>query len=179
MIQADIETKIAELDAMRPAAIEPEIVQTFNPGVICFMDGRYCAVSPDIAVMWPHVGYIIDGLLGMLPVRHRLDYWRDRIDQGATLALAFADSEQNIIRDAGILSCELDDDGKLVVAVFVCTFRQLDLDHASKIAECVALRHGAESVHLWTPYAVPLVSGYRVENSACGFLQTVAIEPIH
>lgn len=178
MTEAARAARIAELDAARPAAIEPDIVQTFNPGVICFMDGQYRAVSPDVAIMWPHIGYLIEGLLGMLPARHRLDYWRQRIDSGATLALAFADSEQNIIRDAGILNCELDDEGKPVVAVLVCTFRKLNLDHVARIAEAVALKHGAAAVNLWTPYPVPVVAGYQVENCACGFLQTVAIEPI-
>jgi hypothetical protein len=176
---AELSARIAELQALKPLAVEPEIVQHFAPGCICFLDGAYAAVSPSIQVIWPSIEYIIDGLLGMLPVQHRLEYWRERIERGATLALAFADTEQGFIRDAGILNVETTEEGKNLAFVPVCTFRQLDLTHVARIGESIALRLGLQDVQLWTPQAVPIVAGYHVEGSACGFLQVAPVCPTH
>jgi len=179
MTAAERVARIAELEAAKPVASEPEIVPLCAPAVICFAgNGHYATVCNEPAALWPAIDYLIDGLLGMLPYRHRLDYWHARIMQGATMGLAFADPEHNFIRDAGILNCELDDEGRLIVAAFVCTFRDLDLEHVARIAESIALKTGAVGVRLWTPHAVPVVRGYQLEGAFAGQLQYAAVRPI-
>jgi hypothetical protein len=176
--QAETRARLDAHQASKPPAIEPDAPSPFEPGVVFFEDGQYCAVSPDVAMVWPWIDYIIEMLLRFAPSRHRLEYWRERIERGATLALAFVDSKDMLIRDAGILNCETSDDGKPIVLVAVCTFDQLNLEHASKIAEIAALALGAEQVHLWTPKAVPVVPGYHVESCWFGQLQVADVRPI-
>lgn len=178
MSKEESRARIAELDALKPAAAEAEIVPFCAPAIICFSNGTYTAVCNDPAALWPHVGYIIEGLLGMLPYRHRLDYLRERIEKGATIGLAFADTDQNFIREAGFMGPEIDDDGRPVVFAAICAFRDLDLEHVARIAESVALKTGAVGVRLWTPHAVPVVEGYQLEGAFAGQLQVAPVRPI-
>jgi hypothetical protein len=169
-------------EAERPEAVEVDTLPMFTPGVILFEDGLYRAVSPDIETVWPWIDSRMASLLRMLPMQHRAEYWRERIECGATLALAFFDSKDTsratMVCGAGMLNCELSDDGKRLVSVMVCTVDQLNLEHAARIAESTALAMGAEQVCLWTPVAVPIVAGYRIENCWFGQLQMIDIEPI-
>jgi hypothetical protein len=176
--RAEAEAMLAKREAERPDAGEPYAPAMFTPGVIFFQDGQYRAVSPDVATVWPWMDYILAALLRMLPRKHSLEYWRERIERGATMALAFVDSGDMLVRDAGMLNCDMSDDGKRTISVFVCTFDQLNLEHAARLAEISALAMGTEQVHLWTPVAVPIVPGYRVENCWFGQLQVTDIEPI-
>lgn len=176
--ESDIRAKIAELDH-RIQADEPEPVQLHEPGVICFgSNGAYLGVSPDIPIMWPLIARPLEYLLGVLPARHRLEYVQRRIEMGATLALAYLSPDRSYVIDAGVMGPEWDDDGKAMVAAYVCTTSQLDLDHTSKIAESIALRIGAHSVRLWTPFPAPLVAGYRLENYWPGRFQAAQVRPI-
>jgi hypothetical protein len=63
-------------------------------------------------MVWPWIEGYLTALLRLLPCKHRLEYWRERIERGATLALAFVESKDMLVRDAGILNCETSDDGK-------------------------------------------------------------------
>ena len=91
MSKEELQARIVELEALKPAAAEPAIVPMCAPAIICFRDGRYESVCNEPGALWPNIAYLIEGLLGMLPYRHRLDYWRERIEMGATLGLAFAE----------------------------------------------------------------------------------------
>lgn len=177
--RASAEATIARMEADRPEGEEIQIRQRFGPGVVFFQDGQYRAVSPDIETAWPYIGFMIEMLLRLLPHTFRLGYVRDCINKGAIMPLAFVETGKAHPFDAGFISCEVSDDGKRVVWVPVCSFNEtLNLDHASKIAEIAALALGAEQVRLWTPKAVPVLEGYRVENCWSGQMQIIDIEPI-
>jgi hypothetical protein len=164
--------------AAKPVAVEEDAPAVFSPGVVFFVDSQYQAVSPDTATPWPWIRLHLESLLGLLPMQHRLDYWRSRIERGATLALAFTSSKDWQTEGVGILNCELSDEGKPIVLVAVCTFEPLSLEHAARIAEIAALGLGAEQVHLWTPKSVPMVAGYEHRDCWFGQLQVANVRPI-
>jgi hypothetical protein len=176
--RAEAEAKVAAHQASKPQAFEPCIPATFDPGVVFFVDGRYCGVSPDIVTPWSWIELHIESLLGLLPMKHRLDYWHERIRCGATMALAFTSSRDWQTEGAGILNCELSDEGKPIVLVAVCTFEPLRLDDAARIAEASGVVLGAEQVHLWTPTPVPMVPGYTHTDCWFGHLQVANVRPI-
>jgi hypothetical protein len=173
-----MKVELAAYQAAKPEAIERTSAAVFSPGVIFFVDGEYRGVSPDIDTPWPWIEQHMDSLLNMMPMRHRIDLWRDRIASGATMALAFLSSRDWWTEGAGILNCEVTDDGRRIVLVAVCTFDPLNLEHAARIAEVAALGLGAEQVHLWTPLTVPMVAGYHIENCWFGQLQVAAVRPV-
>jgi hypothetical protein len=179
----DAEREVAHVEieayqARKPAAIERDDLPIFAPGMIFFVDGEYRGVSPDIETPWPWIERHMGTLLDMMPMRHRADHWRERIASGATVALAFLDSKDWWTEGAGILNCEMTDDGRRIVLVAVCTFEPLNLEHATRIAEVAGLGLGAEQVHLWTPHTVPMVAGYHIENCWFGQLQVAAVQPV-
>jgi hypothetical protein len=177
--RAETTATITRMEAERPEGEEAEICQHFNPGVVFFQDGQYRAVSPDIESAWPFIEFTLQMLLRLLPHKFRLEYVREGINKGAVIPLAFVENGKAHPFDAGLISCEMSDDGKRVIWVPVCSFSEtLNLDHASKIAEIAALALGAEQVRLWTPKAVPVLEGYRVENCWSGQMQIIDIEPI-
>lgn len=176
--RTELEARLAADLAQRPGAQEADIVPMCQPGAICFLGSRYGGISPSIDAVWPKAEWWISCFLELLPVKHRLDYWRQRIAAGATLLTVFFDTTDWLPIGAGIINCETTDDGEPVVFAGVMTFRELDLTDLSKIAEAVALMTGAQSVQLWTPQSVPVVAGYRVENCWFGQLQTAPIRPI-
>lgn len=176
MTKEELQARIAELEATLPPAPEPVSEPFFQAGVICFRDGIYTAVSPSVAVLWPLIKDHIASLLEQIQVtsgqRHSLEYWHDRFEKACSLPLAFSNHEGTRITDAGIINLELDDDGKQMVGLMVCTVRDLDLQHAARIAECLALKLGAERVKIWTPLKVPIVPGYSIEAAHYGHLQS-------
>jgi hypothetical protein len=179
MTAAERVARIAEMEALKPLASEPEIVPLCAPAVICFAgNGHYATVCNEPAALWPGMEHIFECLLGMLPYRHRLDYLRERIEKGATMGLAFSDTEQNFIREAGFIGPEIDDDGRLVVFAAVCTFRDLDIEHVARIGESIALKTGAAGVRIWTPAKMRLIPGYQPESAFAGQLQYAAVRPI-
>lgn len=176
--QAEARAKVEAYQAAKPEAIERTSDAVFSPGVIFFVDGDYRGVSPDIDTPWRWIEQHMESLLKMMPMRHRIECWRERIETGATMALAFLSSKDWWTEGAGILNCELTDDGRPIVLVAVCTFEPLVLEHAARIAEVAALGLGAEQVHLWTPQVVPVVAGYHTENCWFGQLQVAAVRPV-
>ena len=172
---------LAELNAGRPVAAEPDVVPIFKPGAIIFRDSQYGAVSPSIEAVWPVAERWLSCLLDMLPQRHRMEHLRACLDRGAVLLTVFGtmDGEAWRTYGAGIISHELSDDGEPYVFVPVLTFREdLDLTHLSRIAEATALLCGARSVKLWTPQAAPIVAGYGLEKCWFGQMQTAPVRPI-
>jgi hypothetical protein len=182
MTAAERVARIAELEAALPQAPEPECVPLFTPGAICFRDGQYTAVSPTVGLVWPLIEGLIARLLEQLQaasgLRHSLEFWHRRFESGCAIPLAFADPEGKRIIAAGIINCELDDDGKQMTGLMVYAACDLDLQHAARIAESIALKFGAERVKVWTPGNVSVVPGYRIEAARYGQLQYAAVRPI-
>jgi hypothetical protein len=182
MTAAERVARIAELEAALPQAPEPECAPLFTPGAICFRDGIYTAVSPTIDLVWPliegHIARLLEQIQVTSGLRHSLEFWHGRFEKGSAIPLAFSNPEGTQITDAGIINPELDDDGKPMVGVMVYTLRDLDLQHAARIAESIALKFGAERVKVWTPLPVPLIPGYRVEACRYGQLQVASTRPI-
>jgi hypothetical protein len=176
--RAELKAHLAAELAQRPEAQEADIVPMCQPGAICFLGSRYGGVSPSIAAVWPKAEWWVSCFLELLPMKHRLDYWHERLAAGATLLTCFFDTADLQTIGAGIINCETTDDGTPVVFAPVMTFRELDLTDLSKIAEAVALMTGAQSVQLWTPQAVPIVAGYRAEKCWFGQMQVAPVRPI-
>ena len=84
--RAAAQAEVDAYQAAKPAAIEEDAPAIFSPGIICFVDGEYRAVSSDIETPWPWIKPHMESLLSLLPMRHRLDYWHDRIQRGAAAA---------------------------------------------------------------------------------------------
>jgi hypothetical protein len=182
MSKEELQARIAELEATLPPAPEPVSVPYFRAGVVCFRDNVLAAVSPNVDVMWPliqdHIARLLEQLQPVQMVRHSITYWRHRFDLGCSLPLAFSNPEGTEITDAGLINCELDHDGKQMVGLMVYTLRDLDLQHAARLAEIVALKWGAERVKVWTPIIVPLIPGYEIEAAHYGQLQVAPVRPI-
>jgi hypothetical protein len=182
MTAAERVARIAELEAALPQAPEPECAPLFTPGAICFRGSQYIAVSPTVGLVWPliegHIARLLEQIQVTSGLRHSVEYWRGQFEKGSAIPLAFSNAEGTQITDAGIINLELDDDGKPMVGVMVYTLRDLDLQHAARIAESIALKFGADFVKVWTPLPVPLVPGYRVEACRYGQLQVAAVRPI-
>jgi hypothetical protein len=184
---AEGEQRIAELraeyDESRPAAKEADIVPMFRPGAIAFLDSgdgvaRYGGVSPDIETVWPLAERWVEWFFDLTPAKHRVEYWRERIECGATILTTFFETESWQTIGAGIINCELTDDGEKTVFAPVLALRPLDLTDLSRIAESVALLSGAQTVNLWMAEPCPLVPGYRVERCWFGQLQAAPVRPI-
>jgi hypothetical protein len=176
--RAEFEARLAANLVQRPQAQETGLVPLFSPGAICFLDSRYGGISPSVGEVWPMAERWLAHFLDLLPRRHRLEYWRERIDCGATLLTLFVNSVDWRVVGAGIVNCERSDDGKAIVFAPVMTFAEIDLADLSKISEAIALMTGAESVQLWTPQAAPIVAGYHCEACWFGQLQVSPIRPI-
>jgi hypothetical protein len=182
MTAAERVARIAELEAALPQAPEPECAPLFTPGAICFREGQYTAVSPTVGLVWPliegHIARLLEQLQAASGLRHSLEYWHGRFENGCAIPLAFSNPEGTQITDAGIINLELDDDGKPMVGLMVYTLRDLDLQHAARIAESIALKFDAERVKVWTPLKVSLIPGYEIEAAHYGQLQFCATKPI-
>jgi hypothetical protein len=176
--RANLESRLAAEMARRPEAQEAEIVPLFKPGAICFVGSSYGGMSPSIGEVWPMAEWWISCFLDLLPYKHRLDYWKERIDCGATLLTLFVNPLDWRVVGAGIVNCEQSDEGKPIVFAPVMTFSEVGLADLSKIAEAVALMTGAQLVHLWTPQAAPIVAGYHSERCWFGQLQVAPVRPI-
>jgi hypothetical protein len=176
--RAEFEARLAADLTQRPEAQEAEIVPLGAPGAICFLGSSYGGVSPSIGDIWPMAERWLSCFLDLLPYKHRLAYWKERIDCGATLLTLFVNPHDWRVTGAGIINCELADDGTPVVFAPAMTFNELDLADLSKIAECIALVTGAQSVHLWTPKEAPIVAGYHAEKCWFGQLQVAPVRPI-
>jgi hypothetical protein len=160
--------------AQRPEAAESAEPAHFKPGVVGFLDGEYVAVGSDVGAAWPMVEWWINSFLELLPMRHRLEYWRERIQRGATLATWFVDREC-VTCGAGIINIERDDASAAGVFAAVMTFGPIDLTGLSEVCEAIALGKGVETVRLWTPVPAAAVLGYRAESCWFGQMQTAAV----
>src|SRR5688572_14954565 len=169
----------AEVHKRRPDATEPAIVQTWNPGAVVFVDGRYFDVTGNIAEAWPHAERWLQMMLDLWPVHWRLDHWRERIDRGAAIMTAFFDSQTMRCTGAGFINPEMGDDGGTYVFAPVMTVSDVDLTDLAHIAESFALRTEVDSVQLWTPTPQPMVDGYQLRGCVFGQLQTAPVRPLH
>jgi hypothetical protein len=176
--RAEAEARVAAHQASKPAAIETDGPAVFTPGTMIFVDGQYRCTSPDTARPWPWVRLHIEGLLSLLPARHRLEYWRERVERGASLLMVFFNSDGREVVAAGLMSLELFDDGRRMAAASILTFSDIDFTDLSAICETIALLSGAQGASIWTPQPVTLCPGWSHEDSISGFLQTIAVEPL-
>jgi hypothetical protein len=169
----------AELHRGRPDATEAEIVPIGQPGAIGFIDGRYFGVSDSIDQVWPYAERWLQHFADLLPVQHRVEYWRERIDAGAMILTTFFDPQTwPHCVGAGFINCELSGDGQPIVFAPANTLRNENLSELARIAEAMALRTGAEAVHLWTAEPWPVVAGYQPQACFFGQLQVAAVRPI-
>jgi hypothetical protein len=175
--KAEARAILDAVDDAKPEAPEPDAPAIFQPGAVVFVDDRFRAASPDLALLWPMAQQWIEHMLSFLPRRHRVEYWRERVERGASLLVAFFDTEANVAA-AGIVNLEALDDGRRVACASLMTFNERDLSDLSMICETIALLSGAQGAAIWTPQPVALCSGWSHEDSACGFLQTIAVEPL-
>jgi hypothetical protein len=170
----------AEIDKNRHDAPEPEIVplSLCRPGAIGFMDGRFYGVSDGIEEPWRHAERWLQHFFDLLPERHRVSYWRERMEAGATILTVFFDSQTWRSVGAGFVNTELCNDEPVVFApVMTNGISRFDLRDLSLIAESAALRTGAHVVNLWTPEPCTMVQGYEIENAFFGQMQTVRVKP--
>ncbi len=183
MTPAEREAKRAELTAHladRPEAVESEDPGIFEPGAIVFVDGRFACMSHDIAAMWPVAEPLLCSLLDFLPLKHRLEHWRERIESGAMLLMVyFSTSGGTRVSAAGILSYEPAPDGQPIIFAPVMTFDAIALEDAAAIAECAAVAAGANVVCMMAPRKVvaPL-PGYVVIDDGVWRLQGVRVRPM-
>jgi hypothetical protein len=168
----------AKLHAGRPDAIEADIVPICRPGAIAFVDGRYGGVSDSIDEVWPHAERWLQWFADLLPVRHRVEYWRERMEAGAMILTAFFESQTWHCVGAGFINCELSGDNKPIVFAPANTLRDVNLSDLARIAESVALRTEADAVHLWTAEPWPVVPGYQAQACFFGQLQVAPVRPI-
>jgi hypothetical protein len=184
MTDAEGEQRIAELraeyDKGRMDAPESEIIprSLCNPGAIGFIDSRYCGVTNGIEEIWPYAERWLTHFFDLLPERHRVAYWRERMEAGATILTVFFDSQTWRSVGAGFVNTELCNDEPVVFApVMTNGISRFDLRDLSLIAESAALRTGAHVVNLWTPEPCTVVQGYEIENAFFGQMQTVRVKP--
>jgi hypothetical protein len=168
----------AELHRGRPDAIEAEIVPMWRPGAIGFVDGRYGGVSDSVDEVWPHAERWLQCFADLLPVRVRLDYWRERIDSGAMILTAFFESQTWHCVGAGFINCEISGDGRPIVFAPAMTLSDVNLSDLARIAEATALRTEADEVHLWTHEPWPVVAGYQPQVCFFGQLQVAPVRPL-
>jgi hypothetical protein len=168
----------SELHKGRPDAVEADIVPIWRPGAIGFVDGRYFGVSDTVDEVWPHAERWLQCFADLLPVRVRLDYWRERIDRGAMILTAFFESQTWHCVGAGFINCELSGDNRPIVFAPAMTLSNVNLSDLARIAEATALRTEADEVHLWTHEPWPVVAGYQPQACFFGQLQVAPVRPI-
>jgi hypothetical protein len=185
MTDAEREQRMAELraeiDKNRHDAPEPEIVplSLCRPGAIGFMDGRFYGVSDGIEEPWRHAERLLQHFFDLLPERHRVSYWRERIEAGATALTLFFESQAYQCVGAGFINPEICGDGEPGVFAPVMTNGSIiDLSDLARIAESTALRTGARAVYVWTPEPCTVVQGYEIKNAYFGQMQSVRVRPI-
>jgi hypothetical protein len=180
MTPADNEECRARIEAwkaQRPDAPEPEPTPMFNPSAIVFVDGGYGGTLSDVGEVWPLAEKWIARLLGFLPGKHRLEYWRERAERGEILLTLFLDTAAHKIVGAGTIECGTHEDSQVTLAR-VMTLDPLDLSALSHACECVAVLTDTTVVALWSPEPVPVVPGYLSILNFEGHWQGVRVRPM-
>jgi hypothetical protein len=173
----DRRARVEAWKAERPDANEPEPVAMFNPGAIVFVDGRYGGTLSDVGEVWPLAEKWIGRLLGFLPEKHRIEYWRERAERGEILLTLFLDTSAHNIVGAGTIECGTHEDSQVTLGR-VMTLDPLDLSALSHACECVAVLTDTTVVALWSPKPVPVVPGYFSILNHEGHWQGVRVRPM-
>ena len=174
------ESALAEFERMHASLPEAKLADSpalFNPGIVVFLDGRFQGFISDVAQFWPDLSHWVAALLELMPMRHDLEKWRERIERGATLTAWFINSD-GATDGVGIVNCELMDEGKPVVFAGVQTYWPIDLTDLATGCEFIATVTDAAGVTLWTPGPVPLVQGYQLEGCWFGQMQFAPVKPV-
>jgi hypothetical protein len=182
--RAEADAMLAAAEAARPEGSEPEPVGHFTAGVFVFIDGSFRGITSDIATCWASLLPSLDGLSRQLPIAHRVDYWRECVEAGNMIALAFLDMAEARMIGAGLLNCEPTADGRRIISVAIQSLAPIDLESVSNVAEAAAITMEADAVQIWTPLEAPLAPGYQrmlslnADGLECGYFQVAATRPI-